>query len=55
MSGEMVIFSKMIAETRIFERPFQDGMELALPAVKARKILLVDVEKKGFLMEHGVG
>lgn len=55
MSGEMVIFSKMIAETRIYERPFREGMELAIPSIKARKLLLVDVEKKGFLMEHGVG
>ncbi|PKL68457.1 MAG: hypothetical protein CVV30_11140 [Methanomicrobiales archaeon HGW-Methanomicrobiales-1] len=55
MSGEMVIFSKMIAETRIFERPFREGMERAIPAIKARKLLSVDVEKKGFLMEHGMG
>lgn len=55
MSGEIVIFSKMITETRIYERPFREGMELAIPAIKARKILLVDVKKKGFLMEHGVG
>ncbi len=55
MSGEMVIFSKMIAETRIYERPFRQGMELAIPAIKARKLLLVNVEKKEFLMEHGMG
>jgi len=55
MSGEMVIFSKMIAETRIHEQPFRDGMELAIPAIKARKLLRVDVERKGYLMEHGVG
>ncbi len=55
MSGEMVIFSKMIAETRILDHPFREGMELAIPAVKARKLLMVDVEKKGFLMEHGMG
>ncbi len=55
MSGEMVIFSKMIAETRIHERPFREGMELAIPAIKARKLLHVDVERKGYLMEHGVG
>lgn len=53
MSGEMVIFSKTIAETWLHERPFREGMELAIPAVKARKLL--DVEKKGFLMEHGMG
>jgi hypothetical protein len=55
MSGEMVIFSKMIAETRLYEHPLRDGMEMAIPAIKARKILLVDVDKKSFLMEHGVG
>lgn len=54
MSGEMVVFSKMIAETRIYEKPFREGMELAIPAIRARRILRVDVEKKGFLMEHGV-
>jgi hypothetical protein len=55
MSGEMVIFSKMLAETRIYEHPFREGMEPAIPAIKARKLFLVDVEKKSFLMEHGVG
>jgi hypothetical protein len=54
MSGELVIFSKMIAETRLSEQPLREGMELAIPAIKARKILLMDVEKKSFLMEHGV-
>ena len=54
MSGEMVIFSKTIAETWIYDRPFRKGMELAIPAVRARKLLNVDVEKKGFLMEHGM-
>jgi len=29
-------------------------MTMAIPAIKGRKILLVDVEKKSFLMEHGV-
>lgn len=55
MSGEMVIFSKMIAETRITDRPFREGMEQTIPAIKSRKLLSVDVEKKGFLMEHGMG
>jgi hypothetical protein len=54
MSGELVIFSKMIAETRLSEHPLRDGVELAIPAIKARKILLMDVEKKSFLMEQGV-
>jgi hypothetical protein len=30
-------------------------MTLAIPVIQARKILMVDVEKKSFLMEHGVG
>ncbi len=54
MTGDMVIFSKMIAEARLHEQPPRPGMTLAIPAIKARKILLVDVDKKGFLMEHGV-
>jgi hypothetical protein len=54
ISCEMVVFSKMIAETRIYEKLFREGMELAIPAIRARRILRVDVEKKGFLMEHGV-
>ncbi|MDD5142682.1 MAG: DUF432 domain-containing protein [Methanoregula sp.] len=55
MTGEMTIFSKMIAETRLQEQPLRDGMTLAIPVIQARKILMVDVEKKSFLMEHGVG
>ncbi|OPX64887.1 MULTISPECIES: DUF432 domain-containing protein [unclassified Methanoregula] len=54
MTGEMVLFSKMIAETRILEQPPRPGMTPAIPAIRARKLLLVDVEKKSFLMEHGV-
>ena len=54
MTGEMVIFSKTIAETRLLDKPLREGMTMAIPAIKGRKILLVDVEKKSFLMEHGV-
>lgn len=55
MSGEMVIFSKMIAETRIYEKPLREGMEMAIPAIKGRKILLMDVDKKSYLMDQGMG
>jgi hypothetical protein len=55
MVGEMVIFSKMIAETKLLDQPLREGMILAIPVIRARKILMVDVEKKTFLMEHGVG
>lgn len=55
MSGEMVIFSKMIAETRIHEQPLREGMQMAIPAIKARKILRMEVQKKSFLMEQGMG
>lgn len=54
MTGEMVLFSKTIAETRLLEKPPRPAMTPAIPAIRARKILLVDVEKKSFLMEHGV-
>ncbi|HII98711.1 MAG TPA: DUF432 domain-containing protein [Methanoregula sp.] len=54
MSGELIIFSKVMAETRLSTLPLHEGMELAIPAIKARRIILVDVEKKTFLMEHGV-
>lgn len=55
MTGEMVIFSKMIAETKLSDQPLREGMTLAIPVIRARKILNVDVERKTFLMEHGVG
>ncbi len=55
MVGEMVIFSKMMAETRILDRPLRKGMELAIPVIRARKVLNVDIGKKEYLMEHGVG
>jgi len=55
MRGEMIIFSKMIAETRLLDVPLRDGMVLAAPVIRPRKILMVDMEKKTFFMEHGVG
>ncbi len=54
ISALMEIFSKEIAETRVLERPLIPEMHLAIPVICARKILLIDTEKKRFLMEHGV-
>ena len=54
MSAQMEIFSKEIAETRVLDNPFSPDMTLAIPVICARKILLIDTERKRFLMEHGV-
>jgi hypothetical protein len=55
MSGELVIFSKTMAETQLSTQPLREGMEMAIPAIRARRIILMDVERKSFLMEQGVG
>jgi hypothetical protein len=54
MSAHMEIFSKEIAETRVLERPIISDMNLAIPVIYSRKILLIDTERKRFLMEYGV-
>lgn len=54
MVGEMVILSKLMAETRILDRPLRAGTELAIPVIRARKVLSVDLGRKEYLMEHGV-
>ena len=55
MAGEMKIYSRQMAQTNILARTFREGMEPALPVIRARTILNVDLERKGFLMEHGLG
>jgi len=55
MVGEMKIYSRQMAQTNILARTFREGMEPALPVIRARTILNVDLERKGFLMEHGLG
>jgi hypothetical protein len=55
MVGEMKIYSRLMAQTNILDRTFREGMEPALPIIRARKIMNIDLERKGFLMEHGVG
>ena len=54
MVAEMKIYSRQMAQTTILARTFRDGMEPALPIIRARKIMNIDLERKGFLMEHGV-
>jgi hypothetical protein len=52
--GEMKIYSRQMAQTNILDRKVREGMEPALPIIRARKIMNIDLERKGFLMEHGV-
>jgi hypothetical protein len=54
MSAHMEIFSREIAETRVLERPISSEMNLAIPVICSRKLLLIDSERKRFLMEYGV-
>jgi hypothetical protein len=52
MTARMEILSSLVAETNIGDRPFRDGMKRSVGLSSGRKTPFV--EKKGFLMEHGV-
>jgi hypothetical protein len=52
MEAGMEIFSSLVAETTIRERPFREGMKRSAGLWPGRRNPFV--EQKGFLMEHGV-
>jgi hypothetical protein len=53
MSGEMEIFSRLVAETRILGTPPVEGMKQTLRVYPTKKSLIP--EKTSYLMEYGVG
>jgi hypothetical protein len=52
MTARMELFSSLVAETGIADRPFREGMKRSVGLSSGRKATFV--EQKGFLMEHGV-
>ncbi|MDD1713155.1 MAG: DUF432 domain-containing protein [Methanoregulaceae archaeon] len=52
MTGHMELFSSLVAETDIIDRPFREGMKRSIGLSSGRRAPFV--EQKGFLMEHGV-
>ena len=53
MAGEMEVFSRMVAETKVIDRPPEEGMKQALRVYPTKKSLIP--ERPPFMMEYGVG
>lgn len=53
MKAEMDVYSRMMAETRVLERPLEEGMKQSIRLISSRRSLIH--EKPSFLMEYGVG
>jgi hypothetical protein len=52
MTARMELFSSLVAETDIVDRPLREGMKRSIGLSSGRRAPFV--EQKGFLMEHGV-
>ncbi len=55
LAGTMEIVSGNLAETSMKDRPLEQGMHNSIPLFTAKKLLMVEMEKPVFLMEHGFG
>lgn len=71
MAAEMEVFSTQVAETRVVRKPLAPGQSLSIPVYSAKKVFFAEMvaqtlpfysagralvsEKKGFLMEYGLG
>lgn len=52
MVGGMELFSSLVAETSILDRPLREGMKRSIGLSSGRRMF---AEQKVFLMEHGIG
>ena len=53
ISGEMEVFSRLVAETRVLDLPPEEGMKQSLRVFPTKRLLIP--EKQPFMMEYGVG
>lgn len=52
MVGGMELYSSLVAETTILDRPLREGMKRSIGLSSGRRMF---AEQKAFLMEHGIG
>ncbi|OPX69948.1 MAG: hypothetical protein A4E37_00238 [Methanoregulaceae archaeon PtaB.Bin056] len=53
ITGEMEVYSRLVAETSVLDLPPEDGMKQSLRVFPTKRMLIP--EKQPFMMEYGVG